>query len=124
MKFLLDMPVSASLIEVLQSHGHEGIHVHQIGRDRDPDDELLELARHENRVVITADLDFARLLALSLAEGPGLILFRGGNYSDSEMRQLLVRVLQEVPSETLSQSISVVDERQVRVTTLPLDRQP
>jgi len=28
-------------------------------------------------------------LALSLAEGPGIILFRGGNYSDLEMCELL-----------------------------------
>jgi predicted nuclease of predicted toxin-antitoxin system len=42
----------------------------------------LALARREQRVVITADLDFPRMLALSAAEGPGLILFRGGNYSD------------------------------------------
>ena len=117
------MPVSASLLDVLGAYGHEGIHAHQIGKDRAADDELLERARHENRVIITADLDFARLIALSLAKGPGLILFRGGNYSEREMGELLVRVLQEVPADALSQSISVVDKKQVRVTTLPLDRQ-
>lgn len=45
---------------------------------------------------ITADLDFPRLLALSLAEGPGLVLFRGGNYSDSELCDLLERLLKTV----------------------------
>jgi predicted nuclease of predicted toxin-antitoxin system len=79
MKFLLDMPVSFLLLQVLQAYGHEGVHAHQIGKDRAPDSELLEIARLENRVIITADLDFPRLLALSLVEGPGLILFRGGN---------------------------------------------
>jgi hypothetical protein len=34
-------------------------------------------------------LDFPQLLALSSAAGPGLILFRGGNYSDAEMCELL-----------------------------------
>jgi predicted nuclease of predicted toxin-antitoxin system len=83
MRFLLDMPVSFLLLDVLQSHGHEGVHAHQIGKDRAPDDELLEIARRESRVIITADLDFPRLMALSLAEGPGLILFRGGNSGDA-----------------------------------------
>lgn len=69
MKALLDMPVSASLVDVLQAHGHEGIHAHDIGLDRAPDQELLALARRENRVIITADLDFPRILALSSAEG-------------------------------------------------------
>lgn len=86
MKALLDMPVSASLLSVLEARGHEGVHASQLGLDRAPDQDLLALARREGRVVITADLDLPRMLALSAAEGPGLILFRGGTYSDEEMR--------------------------------------
>ena len=122
MKFLLDMPVSLLLLDVLQAHGHEGVHAHRIGKDRAADDELLEIARRERRVIITADLDFSRLIALSLEEGPGLILFRGGDYSDSEMCDLLARVLQRVPPETLEKSICVVDKKRVRVTHLPFER--
>jgi len=89
MKFLLDMPVSPSLLNVIHAYGHEGVHAHEIGKDKASDAELLEIARSEGRIIITADLDFPRLLALSLAEGPGIILFRGGNYSDLEMCELL-----------------------------------
>jgi predicted nuclease of predicted toxin-antitoxin system len=124
MKFLLDMPVSFLLLDVLQAHGHEGVHAHQIGKDRAPDDELLDIARRERRGIITADLDFPRLMALSLAEGPGLILFRGGNYSDSEMCGLLERVLQKVPPETLERSVCVVDKKRIRITRLPFERKP
>jgi len=56
------------LLDVLRAHGHEGVHAHQIGKDRASDSELLEVARREGRIVITADLDFPRLLALSGAE--------------------------------------------------------
>jgi len=122
MKVLLDMPVSSLLLSVLDTYGHEGVHAHQIGQDRASDRELLEIARREGRIVITADLDFPRLLALSSAEGPGLILFRGGNYSDTEMCELLERVLQEVVPDVLENSICVVDKRRIRITRLPLDR--
>ena len=122
MKALLDMPVSSLLLGVLQAYGHEGVHAHQIGLDRAPDRELLELARREGRVVITADLDFPRLLALSSAAGPGLILFRGGNYLDAEMCNLLERVLGQVSPEDLECSVCVVDKRRIRITRLPLDR--
>lgn len=72
MKFLLDMPVSTALLDVLDTYGHEGVHAYQIGKAQATDSELLEIARRENRVVITADLDFPRLLALSSAAGPGI----------------------------------------------------
>lgn len=120
MKALLDMPVSPSLSGVLERFGHTGVHASEIGRDRASDASLLELARQEGRIVITADLDFPRLLALSSAEGPGVILFRGGNYSDQEMRDLLQRVLEIVEPESLERSICVVDQHRLRVTRLPL----
>jgi len=119
-RFLLDMPVSSLLLTILHDYGHEGVHAHQIGQDRATDRELLEIARREHRIVITADLDFPRLLALTSTEGPGLILFRGGNYSDAEMCELLERVLAEVPPEQLEVSVCVVDRRRIRLTRLPL----
>jgi predicted nuclease of predicted toxin-antitoxin system len=121
MKFLLDMPVSPSLINVLKANSHEGVHAHQIGKDQASDIELLEIARRENRIIVTADLDFPRILALSLANGPGVILFRGGNHSDAEMRSLLERVLTGVQPDVLEKSICVVDKKRIRITQLPLD---
>ena len=120
MRFLLGMPVSEQLLSVLNTYGHEGVHAHQIGQDRATDRELLEIARREQRVLITADLDFPRLLALSSAAGPGLILFRGGNYSDAEMCELLERVLTNVSAATLADSVCVVDRQRIRLTRLPL----
>jgi predicted nuclease of predicted toxin-antitoxin system len=124
MNFLLDMPVSPTLLEVIQAHGYQGVHATHIGRHRATDVELLALAQREERVIITADLDFPRLLALSSEHGPGIILFRGGNYSDQEMRSLLDRVLREVPEDKLRQSVCVVDKKRVRITPLPLIRNP
>ena len=120
MKFLLDMPVSPLLLHVLQAYGHEGVHTYQIGKGRASDSELLQIARRESRIVITADLDFPRLLALSLAEGPGLVLFRGGNYSDSEMCDLLERLLKTVRPEVMERSVCVVDKSRIRITQLPI----
>lgn len=117
----------AGLFSAAQSSGcnpHQGIHAHQIGKDRAPDTELLDIARREGRIIITADLDFPRLLALSLADGPGIILFRGGNYSDLEMCDLLETVLSRVLVDILETSICVVDRKRLRITRLPLEPKP
>ncbi len=120
MNVLLDMPVSPSLADVLKARGHQAVHAFQLGMDRATDADLLEWARRMVGIVITADLDFPRLLALSAALGPGLIIFRGGNYSDAEMRDLLERVLDTVPPRVLLTSVCVVDQTRIRVTPLPL----
>jgi len=86
MRFLLDMPVSRTLLGVLERLGHQGAHADDLGLARATDQELLDLARHEGSVIVTADLDFPRILVMSRSAGPGLILFRGGSYSDEDMR--------------------------------------
>lgn len=120
MKALLDMPVTPHLRTVLEARGHEGVHAAAFGMERAPDRERRATARREDRVVITADTDFPRLLALSMASGPGVILFRGGSYSDDQMCALLRRVLDAVPPERLMHSICVVDQKGIRVRELPI----
>lgn len=79
---------------------------------------MLEIGRTEGRIVVTADLDYPRLLALLKADTPGLILFRGGSYSDQEMLGLLDRVLAQGPD--LGHSITVVNRHRIRRRTLPI----
>ncbi len=122
MEALLDMDVSQSLAAVFEKYGHTAVHAYTLGLARATDQELLTLAHETGRIVVTADLDFPRLLALAAAEGPGLILFRGGNYSDAEMRELLERVLVEVSQAILLTSVCVVDRSRIRLTRLPLCR--
>ena len=114
------MPVTPQAVEHLEARGHDSVHASRVGLGGRPDSEVLERARAENRIVVTADLDYPRLLALLGADSPGLILFRGGSYSDSEMLALLDRVLAQSEGLDLEHSITVVDQHRVRRRTLPL----
>jgi predicted nuclease of predicted toxin-antitoxin system len=119
-KFLIDMPLSPELVPWLSQKGHDVIHAFQAGLAFSPDEAILEYARKEQRVVITADLDFPRLLALTKAEGPGLILFRGGDYSEHESIERLARALEMIPNQELPKSIIVIEKGRIRRRYLPL----
>jgi len=51
---------------------------------------------------------------------PGVVLFRGGNYSAVEMVDLLRKVLDAAPAEDLATSICVVDRQRIRYRRLPI----
>jgi predicted nuclease of predicted toxin-antitoxin system len=70
------MPLSPALAEWLASLGHDAIHASSSGLSQAPDSEILSRAIAERRVIVTADLDFPRLLAAIRETGPGLILLR------------------------------------------------
>jgi len=121
MRFLVDMPLSPELAAWLVRQGQEAVHVVEMKLERASDATILERARNEGRVVVTADLDYPRLLALSQAEGPGLILFRGGNYGEQEARERLARVAETIPLEELPNSIVVIEKGRIRRRRLPLE---
>jgi predicted nuclease of predicted toxin-antitoxin system len=78
-EFLVDMPLPPALARWLAAQGHDAVHADAVGLGRSTDSEILTRARQEARTVVTADLDYPRLLALTGAEGPSQILFRGGD---------------------------------------------
>jgi predicted nuclease of predicted toxin-antitoxin system len=69
-------------------------------------------------VVLTADLDYPRLLALTQAQAPGLILFRGGDFSERECVERLAQVFERVPPHVLENSIVVVERSRIRLRRL------
>ena len=120
MKFLVDMPLSPDLAHWLRAEGHEAVHANELSMNRCPDSEILQSAARSGRVIITADLDFPRLLAELGSTGPGLILLRGGNYSEAESQDCVRRVLMSVAHAELPNSIVVVDRERIRRRRLPV----
>jgi predicted nuclease of predicted toxin-antitoxin system len=120
LKFLVDMPVTPQAVPYLQDKGHDAVHASAVGLGSGPDSDILDRARAEGRIVVTSDLDYPRLLAFLKADSPGVILFRGGSYSDAEMLALLDRVLGQGTELDLEHSITVVDQHRVRRRTLPV----
>ena len=120
MKFLIDMALSPDLAVWLRNQGHDAVHASELSLNRAPDSEVLSRALDEGRIVISADLDFPRLLALPGAAGPGLILLRGGNYSESESLECVRRVLMALRAEELPRCIVVVDHKNIRRRWLPI----
>jgi predicted nuclease of predicted toxin-antitoxin system len=114
------MALSPDVAVWLRSQRHDAIHARELSLDRAPDLQILSRAIDESRILISADLDFPRLLAMVGAAGPGLILLRGGNYSESESVECIRRVLMALPAEEIARCIVVVDEKSIRRRWLPI----
>lgn len=63
MRFLVDQYLSVELAERLAADGHHAVHVASYGLSRADDEEVLDRAATEGRVLVSADTDFDGLLA-------------------------------------------------------------
>ncbi len=106
----------------LRGEGHDAFHVRDRELSRATDEHLFEIAASEDRILLTSDLDFARILALSGRSRPGLILFRAGNLTDDQMLDLLKKILHSHDGPVLQGAVVVADQNTMRVATLPIIR--
>jgi predicted nuclease of predicted toxin-antitoxin system len=69
MRLLADVNIAPRTVEFLNSQGHDTVRSSSHLPVTAPDEAILELARREQRVVLTQDLDFTHMVALSGENG-------------------------------------------------------
>ena len=120
MKLLLDMGLSPKTARLLRQHGHDAVHLLERGLQRTPDPEVAALGAAEERVIVTLDLDFSRILALQRLASPSVILFRLEEFTTEQVNDLLLDLIHTHEGELGEGAIVVVEPDRVRVRRLPI----
>ena len=121
MRLLIDQNLAARVAVLLREAGHDAVHVSERRMSAADDDEVLQLAVDEARVLVSEDTDFGALLARSGAALPSLVLLRSAERLTTDARAtLLVSTLTRVETELEAGAIVVLGRARVRVRTLPL----
>ena len=122
MRFLADMGVSTLTVKWLRSEGHDAVHLRELGLQRLPDEGILVKAREEGRIVLTMDLDFGYLLAISADPLPSVVLFRLSDERAEFVSRRLASVLTESAEALVAGAIVSVSDISIRVRGLPIGR--
>lgn len=120
MRSLADMGLSLDVAEWLRGRGHDIIHVRDERMHRAPDEEIFLKAAREGRIVVTFDLDFGEILALSGDRTRSVLLFRLHNTRTTHVVDRLTAVLPSTGRDLLAGAIVVIEEGRHRVRRLPI----
>lgn len=117
MNFVADESCSRPVIEALRQAGHDVLAIAEVAKGTS-DEDVLQLAAEDKRVLITEDRDFGELIYARGRPTAGVVLVR----FPSRARHAKVRAVTEVVSRfnsRLAGAFTVVAPGQVRISSRP-----
>ena len=123
MKIIVDMNLSTEWVDVLTSAGWQAAHRSVLGAGNAADRTIMDYARVSDSVVLTHDLDFGTILAVTHGLKPSVVQIRADDVSPEVIGQRVTSALTQLTLELASGALISIDTKQTRVRMLPL-RQP
>ena len=118
MRLFLDHDVYAITARFLKDLGHDVVTAGESGHAQTDDRELLRIAQNDDRLLVTRDRDFGRLVFV-LGAGSGIIYLRLNNPTTlSEVHKELKRVLETYSEPKLKAAFVVVETGRHRFRNL------
>jgi len=121
-RLLADLNVAPRTVEFLRSLGYDIARVDALLPATASDAEIVEVALREGRTILTQDLDFSALVALSGRSGPSVVSLRISSSRVERVNQRLREVLPAVAAEIESGAIVSVEDDGVCARALTADR--
>ena len=122
MKLLVDMNLSPSWIKLLSDAGVQAVHWSVIGKNNAPDSEIMAYAAGNDYVVLTHDLDFSAILAVTHGEKPSVVQIRAEDVRPNVIGFQVVAALRQMASELEAGALLTIDPSRARLRLLPLQR--
>ena len=89
MRFIVDAQLPRRLARWLAARGHDVLHTLDLADgNRTPDEEIIDLACRDDRIVVTKDADFVSSHLLR-GRPPSLLLVATGNMGNAALQRLL-----------------------------------
>lgn len=120
MKLLADLHIAPRTAAFLRSLGHDVVRVGEFLPPTASDEEIVAAAIRAGRTIITQDLDFTDLVALSGQSTPSVITLRLASSRVEYVNGVLERLLPDLEEDARRGVLISVQETTVRRRTLPV----
>lgn len=120
MKLLVDMNLSPRWVNLLADAGIEAAHWSTLGMADAPDAEIMAYARANDYIVLTHDLDFGAILAVTHGNKPSVAQIRAEDVSPDVIGKSVIDTLRDMAAELDEGALVTIDPSRARLRLLPL----
>ena len=120
MKILVDMNLSPRWTDYLKESGIDAVHWVSIGSPVVPDSEIITYAKEHDFTILTNDLDFGFILAITHGKKPSVIQTRIEVLAPEKIGNIVVNTIKLLAADIDRGALVTIDPRKTRVSMLPL----
>lgn len=120
MKLLADVHISPVTVAFLNGLGYDTVRVSDVLSASATDSAIIECAFEKERTVLTQDLDFSAIMALSGQNKPSIITLRLTSSRVELVNALLETALPMIAQDVANGSLITIEEQGFRSRGLPL----
>ncbi len=124
LRLLLDQMLDADVADRLVQLGHEVLRVAEVGLSREEDDQILERAVAEHRILVTLDEHFGDWTILPLSRHPGVLRIKAIPATTPRILEVLLPFLSKHSDADFEDHLVIVRPQTVRwISTAPEERE-
>jgi predicted nuclease of predicted toxin-antitoxin system len=120
LKILIDMNLSPRWASYLAARGLDAVHWSNLGLASAPDVEIMNYARESDYVVLTHDLDFGAILAVTRGEKPASSRCARMTSAPEAIGSQIIGAIRQMTLELDRGALLTVDSKRTRIRILPL----
>jgi predicted nuclease of predicted toxin-antitoxin system len=115
MRLFCDQNIPLETIAFLRSLGHDVLSTRDAGMSRAADEEILQHAIQEDRILLTFNADFSDLRVFPPGTHSGIIRLRLYEQTAEELHPILTRVMGQLKDKDLTGKLVTIKARSVRI---------
>ena len=123
MRLLVDMNLTPRWVGWLASSGIEAIHWSDIGPGNATDREIMAHARANGLILMTQDLDFGAILAVTQGAGPSVVQIRADIAIPETVGNAVVDALRQMADDIERGALLSIEPSRTRLRLLPLPKE-
>lgn len=123
MKLLVDMNLSPKWVALFHDSGWEALHWSAVGQPTARDSEIMAFAAANDYVVLTHDLDFSAILAVTHGKKPSVVQIRSEDVSAEFIGKQTTAALRHMQAELEAGALLTIEPGRTRLRSLPIQSQ-
>lgn len=114
LKIYLDQMFGIDVAEALRGEGHDIVRTSGIGQSRADDEQILQKAIAESRILITLDEHFGDWVILPLKRHPGVIRIKASPTTSKNLLDILLPFLRIHSSQQFRDRLVILSQKRVK----------